>query len=134
MVVHRVFFSGLNCGAFGVRNSIHCTTYHFSCVFGVIEPTNVAIRIYPFIHFYPRLVKISQQRVLAAPFALLAKVAYRIALLVCYCAKSDGLPVSSIWVAQASEGSNRSCSVACAVSPSLIAFCSHRYSDFIILV
>jgi hypothetical protein len=54
-------FSGLDCGALGVRISMHCTIFHFSCVYGVIKPTNVVLRVYPFVHFYFRLVNICQQ-------------------------------------------------------------------------
>jgi hypothetical protein len=100
VVVHQGFF-GFGLWDFG-RSHLNtlCTIFHFRAFLGVIEPTNVAFRVYPFVHFYFRLVNFSRQRVLAtpSPFALLAKVAYRITsqALVCYRAELGWFAVSSI--------------------------------------
>jgi hypothetical protein len=51
VVVHQGFF-GFGLWDFGRSHLDTLYDFPFSCVLGVIEPTNVAFRVYPFVHFY----------------------------------------------------------------------------------
>jgi hypothetical protein len=103
VIVHWAFFLfgyelwgfGAFASQFTVRPSI------FRASLGLWDQLIVAIHIYPFVPLLHPTSQISSKRVLATPFALLAKVAYRIALPVCCRAKSGGLPVGSISLGRA---------------------------------